>query len=314
MQKRALCLALSLMMSLSMSTIALAAESDVNLMIDEVALETSTTTEETEVAVEEIATEEVVDVVEVVEEEAGLSLAVDGVSVAIPDTTVVENGITYISYAIVVRAIYPNAAITWESDCAAIRTDDFEMFIYPAGNYIQVGDRYLWVEDGMKIVDGIIMVPIRTLAEALSASIQWDAATNTINLISGANPLATGEEVYDADTIYWLSRIINAESGNQTLTGKIAVGNVVLNRVDNSLFPSTVYDVIFQKNQFSPTSNGTIYNTPNAQSIVAAKLCLEGATTAENCLYFVNPVISANSWAARNRTYVQTIGEHAFFA
>lgn len=313
MQKRALCLVLMLMISLSMSTIALAAESDVNLMIDEVALETSTTIE-----VEEVATEEVeeVEVEEIAEEpaEESTGLLIDGAFVAIPDTTIVENGITYISYVSVVRAIYPDATIAWESDCAAVRADDFEMFIYPAGNYIQVGDRYLWVEDGIKIADGIILVPIRTLAEALGASITWDGITNTTSITSGENPLASGAEVYSEDVIYWLSRIINAESGNQTLSGKIAVGNVVLNRVDNSLFPSTVYDVIFQKNQFSPTSNGTIYNTPNAQSIIAAKLCLEGATTAENCLYFVNPVISANSWAARNRTYVQTIGEHAFFA
>ena len=48
--------------------------------------------------------------------------------------------------------------------------------------------------------------------------------------------------------------------------------------------------------------------------MIAAKLCLEGANTAGNALYFVNPYVSPGSWASRNRPYVATIGAHAFFA
>ena len=92
------------------------------------------------------------------------------------------------------------------------------------------------------------------------------------------------------------------------------MGNVVLNRVASPRFPNTVYEVIFQRNQFTPTINGSIYRTPNAESVVAAKLCLEGVNTAGNSLYFVNPRVSPNSWAQRNRPYVATIGAHAFFA
>ena len=98
------------------------------------------------------------------------------------------------------------------------------------------------------------------------------------------------------------------------LEGKIAVGNVVLNRVASPLFPNTVADVIYQPNQFAPAGSGHLSRTPNAESVVAAKLCLEGANTAGNALYFVNPVTSPGSWASRNRPYVATIGAHAFYA
>ena len=59
---------------------------------------------------------------------------------------------------------------------------------------------------------------------------------------------------------------------------------------------------------------GSIYRTPNAESVLAAKLCLEGVNTAGNSLYFVNPTTSPGSWASRNRPYVATIGAHAFFS
>ena len=118
----------------------------------------------------------------------------------------------------------------------------------------------------------------------------------------------------EAGELYWLSHIINAESGNQPLSGKIAVGNVVLNRVANPRFPDTVYEVIHQRGQFTPVSNGSIKLTPNAESVIAAKLCLDGANTVGNALYFLNPRTASNSWASRTRPYVATIGAHAFYA
>ena len=130
---------------------------------------------------------------------------------------------------------------------------------------------------------------------------------------AGSGPIAPDSEAYQEDVLYWLSHIINAESGNQPLTGKIAVGNVVLNRVASPRFPDTVYEVIFQKGQFSPVANGSINLTPNAESVIAAKLCLDGANTVGNAIYFLNPRVSPNSWAARNRTHVATIGAHAFY-
>ena len=133
-------------------------------------------------------------------------------------------------------------------------------------------------------------------------------------LTAGVGPITAGSIAYQEDVVYWLSHIINAEAGNQPLDGKIAVGNVVLNRVANPRFPSTVYEVIFQRGQFTPVSNGSIHLTPNEQSIVAAKLCLDGANTVGNALYFINPRYSPNSWASRNRPYVATIGAHAFYA
>ena len=65
----------------------------------------------------------------------------------------------------------------------------------------------------------------------------------------------------------------------------------MLNRVASPRFPNSVYEVIFQRNQFTPAANGSINRTPSAESVVAAKLCLDGANTAGSALYFVNPTV-----------------------
>ena len=221
---------------------------------------------------------------------------------------------TYVSYWPIVEALYPDAVAYWEGDHAVVQASGLTMNICPTATYLEVNGRYLWVPDGFRMSGQVILVPVRVLGQALGATVTWDGTANTVRIQSGSGPIASGSQVYQSDVVYWLSRIINAESGNQPLEGKIAVGNVVLNRVASSIFPDTVYEVIFQRNQFTPVSNGSIYNTPNAESVIAAKLCLEGANTAGNSLYFVNPRVSPNSWASRNRPYVATIGAHAFFA
>jgi N-acetylmuramoyl-L-alanine amidase len=95
----------------------------------------------------------------------------------------------------------------------------------------------------------------------------------------GSGTIVSGDQYYDSDDVKWLSRIINAEAEAEPLEGKIAVGNVVLNRVASDEFPDTIYSVIFDKAngvQFSPTASGAIYNTPTDESVLAAKMCLDG--------------------------------------
>ncbi|HBM81360.1 MAG TPA: hypothetical protein DD426_11105 [Clostridiaceae bacterium] len=117
--------------------------------------------------------------------------------------------------------------------------------------------------------------------------------------------------------LYWLSRIIYAEASGEPYLGKVAVGNVVLNRVASRYFPNSVKGVIFEYYkgvpQFSPVADGSIYNIPSTQSIKAALEALRGAKPARDALYFFNPRKSSGSWIARNKTYVTRIGNHVFY-
>lgn len=117
------------------------------------------------------------------------------------------------------------------------------------------------------------------------------------------------------DEIYLLAQLIYAEARGESYEGKIAVGNVVLNRVKSDSFPDTIHDVIYQKRQFSPVSNGSIHNTPDEESIKAAIECFE-INLVGGALYFYNPELSnpntqAGKWI-RTRKVIKQIGSHIF--
>lgn len=141
------------------------------------------------------------------------------------------------------------------------------------------------------------------------------ALYNSSTVSGGTNSSGTS---YSQDDLYWLARIIEAEAGGEPYNGKVAVGNVILNRVKSNEFPNTVYSVIFEYYgsipQFSPVADGTIYNTPSEESINAAKDALNGAKPVGNSTYFFNPAKAAGSWIVNNKTYVTRISGHTFYA
>ena len=73
------------------------------------------------------------------------------------------------------------------------------------------------------------------------------------------------EDEIDSNDLYILSHIINAEAGDSNCSHehRIAVGSVVLNRVADPDFPDTIYDVVFQPGQYSPTWNGAYEKLPS---------------------------------------------------
>ncbi len=127
----------------------------------------------------------------------------------------------------------------------------------------------------------------------------------------------TSSKDYNSNDVYWLSRIIEAEARGESYKGKVAVGNVILNRVKSKDFPNTIYNVIFEYfgniPQFSPVQEGTIYNTPSKESINAAKDAINGYKPVGDATYFFNPNKAAGSWIVKNKSYVSTIGGHAFY-
>lgn len=197
---------------------------------------------------------------------------------------------------------------------ADVVTADLDLQAAVGDAYLVANGRYLYVKGGLIDLNGAVAAPVRQLAQVFNLTVDYDGENDLVLLgrQEGAEPyLASGDETYDGDTMYWLSRIINAESGNQSMEGKIAVGNVVMNRVHNPRFPDNIEDVLFQKNQFTPAISGSIYREPNWESVVAAKLVLDGAQVTPDALFF--NAAGLRSYASRTKTYVTTIGNHAFY-
>lgn len=204
-----------------------------------------------------------------------------------------------------------------DESLTAVR-DGYILSLRVGDPYVTVNGRVLYTGHEIKSLRGWIFAPLDVLTRALGGEavirVGWYDAW-----VTSGDPaaVANASQVYDATDLYWLSRIISAESRGEPFEGQIAVGNVVLNRVRSAEFPNTVKGVIFDSKygiQFSPVANGRIYDAPTESAILAAKICLEGVSLLPNALYFYNPAIAASSWIGRARPYLTTIGNHAFYS
>ena len=183
--------------------------------------------------------------------------------------------------------------------------------------YIVANGRYLFAPTGFRMIEGEMLVPIRPVAKAFGFTVDWCPETSSVTLMPEYDFIKCGSEFYDEEDLYWMARIIRIESHNEPFLGKIAVGNVIMNRVNSRSFSaSTVRAVIFDRAngvQFPPAHTAAMTaRDPCATCIIAAKLALEGANVVDNALYFNERRL--NSWARRNRPFVTTIGNHDFFA
>lgn len=178
--------------------------------------------------------------------------------------------------------------------------------------YLCANGRYLYLPDGYMEVDGSFIIPTEALGKIFTLAVAWDSELEAVTISTADEQiLQSGDEYYNEEDLYWLSRIITWESGNQPIEGQIAVGNVVINRTHDSRFSSTIKGVIFQSGQFSPVATGAIYGSPYGISVIAAKLALEGYNTIGNALFFQ----VGRYWGSDmiSVTWIGKIGDHNFF-
>ena len=231
---------------------------------------------------------------------------VDGSKLA--GSSYLELGVTYVPLRYLLDA-FGDWEVSWDSseqEAVAV-SGRSRLSADPAENTIHIDGKTL--TGRVTVENGRTYVPLRLVTEALGGTAQWDP------YLSGA-AVTSADAAYDAMDLYWLSRIICAESGAEPMEGQIAVGNVVLNRMTSSEFPDTVAGVIFDRVdgvQFEPVENGTVYQTPTARSVEAAIRVLSGENIIGSAMYFYAPALSQGTWINANRTYFKTIGCHRFY-
>lgn len=230
---------------------------------------------------------------------------------ALDTTSFAKDGTTYAPLAPLLEAVGGWETI-WDAGTRTALADTglFALAVPVGRGYVTADGSIFDLSAASLIRDGRTYVPLRSLANLLGIEVSFVDWNVPVALLTGRAP------AYSDEDLYWLSRVISAESQGESLAGQIAVGNVVLNRVSSSKFPNTVKGVIFDRKdavQFEPVSNGTIYDTPTPQSVLAARLVLNGTSVVEDCMYFFNPSLSKGSWIRQNCSYYTTIGCHQFY-
>lgn len=238
-----------------------------------------------------------------------LTVTVDGE--ILPGESFAEDGVTYVPLAPLLEAL-GGWETAWDADqrAAWAETELFSLTVPVQRSHV-LADGYLYdISDDTLVRSGSTYVPLRSLADLLGARVEFVDWSSPVAVHSGQAPSYTEED------LYWLSRIISAESRGESLLGQMAVGSVILNRRASGKFPDTIQGVIFDRKdavQFEPVANGTIYDEPTRQSILAARLVLSGASVVGGCMYFFNPSLSTGQWIRRNCTYYTSIGCHMFY-
>ena len=131
------------------------------------------------------------------------------------------------------------------------------------------------------------------------------ATLKKLGISIGSIPAATESNVY------LLARIISAESRGEPYSGQVAVGAVVLNRVEHPSFPDTLAGVIYQDGAFTAIVDGQ-FDEPIAESAYqAARDALAGQDPSGGAIYYFNPDKTSNKWI-RTRPVIKRIGAHLF--
>lgn len=108
-----------------------------------------------------------------------------------------------------------------------------------------------------------------------------------------------------------LARIISAESRGEPYEGQVAVGAVILNRVEHPSFPDTLSGVIYQPGAFTAITDGQIDQPVSESSYRAARDALNGIDPSGGAIYYYNPDKTQNKWI-RSRPVIRRIGRHLF--
>lgn len=108
-----------------------------------------------------------------------------------------------------------------------------------------------------------------------------------------------------------LARVIHGEAAAEPYVGKVAVGSVVMNRIQNPRFPKTIAGVVYQPHAFESVTNGIINRPANGESLRAAVDAISGWDPSGGALYFFNPAKTNNAWIWA-RSIITQIGRHVF--
>lgn len=159
-------------------------------------------------------------------------------------------------------------------------------------------------------VDGIYGTATR------NAVINFQKANGlAVDGIVGKNTLdamgLTSSTGYNSADYELLARIISAEARGETYLGQVAVGAVVLNRVEHPSFPDTVSGVVYQNGAFSCLYDGQFYEAVADSAYSAARDALNGLDPSGGAIYYYNPAVATNKWIF-GRPVITTIGSHVF--
>ena len=108
-----------------------------------------------------------------------------------------------------------------------------------------------------------------------------------------------------------LARLVHAEAKGEPYAGKVAVADVVFNRIESEKFPDSVAKVVNAKGQFSPVANGSIKKEASKESKKAVNQAIALHEEGTVATFFYNPDKTNDKWI-KSLKVIERIGNHNF--
>ena len=148
----------------------------------------------------------------------------------------------------------------------------------------------------------------RIEAEAQAKAAEEAARTAAESQQAALAAQAAQTAAISSEELKLLANIIYCEAGSESYVGKVAVGNVIMNRVKSASQPNTITEVVYAKGQFSPVRNGSLQRALSSDKADAA--CYQAAIEA---LAGAQPVGGKLFFRRNNGRSGQVIGHHVFY-
>ncbi len=160
-------------------------------------------------------------------------------------------------------------------------------------------------ENWTKISSGNVVGYVETETLLFGSDAVAQAENSFVDETKVAKTLAEIQKEKKEAELKLMAAIIFCEAGNQSYTGKVAVGAVIMNRMESNRFPNTLEGVIYQRGQFTPAMTGWLGRVLSSGKIPAS--CYDAAIDAMNG---ANPVGSALFFNMYSGDF--KIGDHYF--
>ena len=125
--------------------------------------------------------------------------------------------------------------------------------------------------------------------------------------VSGQSSNSSG----NSGSLDLLARLISAEARGEPYEGQVAVGAVVLNRVEHPSFPNSIAEVIYQPGAFSCLDDGQFDEPVTESAYRAAQDAMNGWDPSYGAIYYFNPITATSKWIW-SRPLIVNIGKHRF--
>ncbi|MBB6729860.1 cell wall hydrolase [Cohnella zeiphila] len=254
-------------------------------------------------------------------QEGTSSLEFNGSTYGTESAAKLKDGDMYFPLRLLAEAM--NANVTWNEERKAAVIQPQPEYVVAEGDTLwslaedqETTPRELMLRNGLpdinlQIGQQLKLVVPEFLDPNVQAAAKAQAEVQAKVAVAREVKASEAEPEIDAEDLALLAKLVQVESGYEPYEGKLAVANVVLNRVKTGRYSDTVKGVIYAPGQFPPATNGTLAKTKASEdSIKAAKAALSGENNVPGAVYFFNP--QREPGKLKSLTKVKQIGHHVF--